>query len=183
MTDNPCWQTPILLYPEPDEGETRTEMVQVKLCRNPTMASSSMYEKSYMSWTGHCVEVYCKFRAMLDEYIEQAPLNNVQEEAVAVTYLLSGTPLSNWQNVLDQLPEGHIQKALHNFALNYCSLKARQEQKRFMIRNLGLLSIIMATALLSRIQQFNRYLQYLPGTGNKFDLDDFREKVYNSLPN
>ena len=41
----------------------------------------------------------------------------------------------------------------------------------------------MTTTLLSRIQQFNRYLQYLPGTGNKFDSDDIREMVYNSLPN
>ena len=47
----------------------------------------------------------------------------VQEQAAAVTYLLSGTPLSNWQNVLAQFPEGHIwtkesfQKALHNLRL------------------------------------------------------------------
>jgi hypothetical protein len=59
----------------------------------------------------------------------------VQEWTAAVTYLLSATPLSNWQNVLAQLPEGHVwteesfQKALHNFVLNYCSLTAQQEQK------------------------------------------------------
>ena len=47
----------------------------------------------------------------------------------------------------------------------------------------GTPSNIMTTALLSRIQQFNRYLQYLLGTGNKFDSDDIREMVYNSLPN
>jgi hypothetical protein len=40
----------------------------------------------------------------------------------------------------------------------------------------------MATTLLSRIQQFNRYLAYLPGTGNKFDADNVREMVYNALP-
>jgi hypothetical protein len=40
----------------------------------------------------------------------------------------------------------------------------------------------MATALLSRIQQFNRYLPYLPGMGNEFDVNDVRELVYNALP-
>jgi hypothetical protein len=79
--------------------------------------------------------------------------------------------------------EDTFQQALRNFALNYCSSTARQEQKRFMKRHLGLPSGHMTTTLLSRIQQFNRYLKYLPGTGNKFDSDDIREMVYNSLPN
>jgi hypothetical protein len=39
----------------------------------------------------------------------------------------------------------------------------------------------MTTTLLSRIQQVNRYLPYLPGTGNTFDADDVREMVYNAL--
>jgi hypothetical protein len=59
---------------------------------------------------------------------------------------------------------------------------ARQEQKRFMKRNLGLPIGQMITILLSRIQQLNRYLPNLPGTGNKFDADDIREMVYNALP-
>jgi hypothetical protein len=74
VTNNPRWQAPILLYPEPDTGETEIEMVKVKLRRNPTVASSPNYEKSYTPWTGHTVEEYCKFRAMLDEYIKQVPL-------------------------------------------------------------------------------------------------------------
>ena len=80
---------------------------------------------------------------MIDEYIKQAPLNNVQERAAAITYLLSGTPLSNWQNVLAQLPEGYIwkeesfQKALNNFLLSYCSSKAQQEQKMIYETSLG----------------------------------------------
>jgi hypothetical protein len=120
---------------------------------------------------------------MLDAYIKQAPLRNVNERVPAVSYLLSRIPQSNRQNVLEKLPDGHVwnedtfQQALRNFALNYCSSTARQEQKRFMKRHLGV------TTLLSRIQQFNRYLQYLPGTGNKFDSDDIREMEYNSLPN
>jgi hypothetical protein len=67
MTDNPRWQAPIPFYPEPDTGETEMEKVKVKLRRNPTVASSPTYEKSYTPWTGHTVEGYCKFRAMLDE--------------------------------------------------------------------------------------------------------------------
>jgi hypothetical protein len=45
---------------------------------------------------------------MFDEYIQQATLNNVNERVNAVSLLLSGTPLSNWQNVLSQLPEDYI---------------------------------------------------------------------------
>ena len=37
----------------------------------------------------------------------KAPLKSVQERAAAVTCLLSGTPLSNWQNVVAQFPEGY----------------------------------------------------------------------------
>jgi hypothetical protein len=51
-----------------------------------------------------------------------------------------------------------------------------------MKRHLGLPSGKMTTTLLSRIQQFNSYLSYLPGMGNKFDADDVREMVYNALP-
>jgi hypothetical protein len=35
VTDNPHKQTPILLYPEPDRGETEIKKVKVKLRRNP----------------------------------------------------------------------------------------------------------------------------------------------------
>jgi hypothetical protein len=125
---------------------------------------------------------------MLDEYIKQAPLNNVNERVNAISLLLSGNPLSNLRNVLSQLPEDHIwdknlfQEALRAFVLNYCSSMVRQEQKRFMKRHLGLPSGQMTTTLLSRTQQFNQYLPYLPGTGNKFDADDIREMVYNALP-
>jgi hypothetical protein len=51
-----------------------------------------------------------------------------------------------------------------------------------MKRHLGLPSGHMTITLLSRIQQFNSCLPYLPGTGNKFDTDDVREMVYNALP-
>jgi hypothetical protein len=86
------------------------------------------------------------------------------------------------------LPEDHIwdknlfQEALRAFALNYCGSMALQEHKRFMKRHLGLPNEQMTTTLLSRIQQFNRYLPYLPGIGNKFDANDVREMVYVALP-
>jgi hypothetical protein len=108
VTDNPHWQTPIPLYPELYTCETKIKKVKVKLRRNPTVASSPTYEKSYTLWTGHTVEGYCKLRAILDENIKQAPLNNVNERLNAVSFLLNGTPLSNWQNVLSQVPEDHI---------------------------------------------------------------------------
>jgi hypothetical protein len=93
-------------------------------------------------WTGHIVEGYCKFRAMLDEYIKQDPLNNVNDRVNAISLLFSGTSLSDWQNVLSQSPDDHVwdkysfQEALRAFAPNYCSSMARQEQKRFMKRHL-----------------------------------------------
>jgi hypothetical protein len=89
-------------------GETKIKKVKVKLRRNPTVVSSPIYEKSYTPWTGYTVEEYCKFRVMIDEYIKQAPLNNVNKRMNAVSLLRSGTPLSNWQNVLSQLPEFDI---------------------------------------------------------------------------
>jgi hypothetical protein len=187
VTDNLRWQAPIPLCPEPDTGETKIKKVKVKLRRNPTVGSSTTYEKSYTLWTGHTIEGYCKFRAILDEYIKQAPLNNVNEWVNAISLLLSVTPLSNWQNLPSQFLEDHIwdknsfYEALRAFALNYCSSMACQEQKRFMKRHLGLPSRQITTTLLSRIQQFNGFLPYLPGTGNKFDADDVREIVYNAL--
>jgi hypothetical protein len=60
---------------------------------------------------------------MVDDYIKQAPLNNANERVNAVSLLLSGTHLSNWQNMLSQLLENHIwdenlfQEALRAFAL------------------------------------------------------------------
>jgi hypothetical protein len=116
------------------------------------------------------------------------PLNNVNKRVGAVTLFLSGRPLSNWQNVLSELPDGHswdeeaFNTALKSFALKYCSNTARQEQKRFMKHNVGLPSNQLTSALLSRLQQFNRYLPYLPGVGNKFDPNDIREMLYNALP-
>jgi hypothetical protein len=95
VTNNPHWQAPILLYPEPYTDETEMVKVKVKLRRNPTVESSPTYEKSYTPWTGHTLKGYCKFRAILDEYIKLAPLNNVNEQVNAISLILSGTPLSN----------------------------------------------------------------------------------------
>jgi hypothetical protein len=91
----------------------------------------------------------------------------------AVTLLLSGTPLANWQYVLSEP---------FKTALKYCSTTARQEQKCFMKRNVGLPSNQLTSALLSRLQQFNRYLPYLPGVGNKFNPNNIRMMLYNALP-
>jgi hypothetical protein len=125
---------------------------------------------------------------MLDKYTKQAPLNNVVERVGAVSLLISGTPLSNWQNVVDKLPAGHIwseetfEHAMTAFTLKYCSDTARQEQKRLMRRHIGLPHDQLTTSLFSRLQQLNRYIPYLPGEGNKMEADDLREILYNALP-
>jgi hypothetical protein len=100
VTKNQRLQSPIPLHQEPDTGETKIEKVKVKLCRTPTLTSYSTYEMSYPTCTGHKVNGYCKFRAILDEYVKQAPLNNVNDQVNAVSFLLSGVPLSNCQNML-----------------------------------------------------------------------------------
>jgi hypothetical protein len=56
VTDNPRWQAPIPLYPEPDTGETEIKKVKIKTRRNPMVTSSPTYEKSNTPWTGHTVE-------------------------------------------------------------------------------------------------------------------------------
>jgi hypothetical protein len=48
-------------------GENEIKKVKVKPLRNPAVASSPTYEKSYNQLTGLTVEGYCKFRAILDE--------------------------------------------------------------------------------------------------------------------
>jgi hypothetical protein len=87
--------------------ELEVDKVKVTLRQNPVQTTSPIYKKTYTPWTGHTVKGYCKFRAMLDEYSRQAPLNNVNKRVGAVILLLSGTPLSNWHNVLSEIPEGH----------------------------------------------------------------------------
>ena len=102
VTKNPKFQAPIPLYPEPDMTELEVDKVKIKI---PGQTTSPIYEKTYTPWTGYTVEGYCKCRATLHEYMQQAPLNSVNERVGAVTLLLSGTPLANWQNVLSELPE------------------------------------------------------------------------------
>ena len=156
VTDNPKHKAPIPLFPEPDSTEGVLAPVKVKLRRNPEQPKSELYEKFYTPWMGHTVEGFCKFRAMLDEYTSNAPLTNVNERVSAVSILLSGTPLANWQNVLSALPEGHswteksFDDALMSLALKYCSTSARQEQKGFMKRRLGLPNNYLTATLLNR---------------------------------
>jgi hypothetical protein len=68
------------------------------------------------------------------------------------------------------------------FALKYCSDTARQEQKGFMRRHIGLPHDQLTTSLFSWLQQLNRYIPYLPGEGNKMEADDLWEILYNALP-
>jgi hypothetical protein len=75
ITENPKYQAPIPLYPEPDTTVGDADKVKVKIRRNTSQSTSVVYEKTYTPWTGHTTEGYCHFRAMLDKYIKQAPFN------------------------------------------------------------------------------------------------------------
>jgi hypothetical protein len=154
-TENPKHKAPIPLFPEPDSADTNAAQVKVKLRRDPLHAKSELYEKFYTPWTGHTVKGYCKFRVMLDEYVKNAPLTKPNERVTGMTILLNGIPLATWQNVISDIPlqnewnQETFDKALHAFSLKYCSPNARQEQKRFMKRRLGLPSNYLTATLLN----------------------------------
>jgi hypothetical protein len=86
-----------------------------------------------------------------------------------------------------ELPKGHtwneelFENTLRALALKYCSTTAWQEQKRFMKCNIGLPGDQLTLVLFSPLHQFNRYISYLPGVRNKFDPDNIREMLYNTL--
>jgi len=71
VTENPRWKASILLYLEPDTGESETKMVQRNLRRNPTVDMSATYNKYYVSWSGQTQIDYCKNRTIPDEEIKQ----------------------------------------------------------------------------------------------------------------
>jgi hypothetical protein len=90
VTDNPEFQVLIPLYPESDKTEAEVDKVKVKLRRNPGQTTLPIYGKTYTGvrispWAGHTVEGYCRFQAMLDKYIQQALLNNVNKRVGAFT--------------------------------------------------------------------------------------------------
>jgi hypothetical protein len=81
-------------------GGFEVQVTKNQRLQSPIPLHQSTYEMSYTTWTGHTVKGYCKFRAILDEYVKQAPLSNVNDQVNAVSFLLSGVPLSNCQNML-----------------------------------------------------------------------------------
>jgi hypothetical protein len=95
VTENSKFQALIPMHLEPDVTELEVDKVNVKLCRNPAQTTSSIYEKTYTPWTH---QGYCKFRATLNEYMQQGPLNYFNKHVGAFTLLLSEMPLANWQN-------------------------------------------------------------------------------------
>lgn len=110
------------------------------------------------------------------------------EQVTGTNLLLNGIPRTNWQNVIadthndNQWTQESLDKALHAFSIKYCGSNARQEQKRFMKRRLGLPSNYLTATLLNRIEQLNRFLPFLPGNGLKFESDNIRKMLYEALP-
>jgi hypothetical protein len=56
VTDNPKFQAPIPLYPEPDEIEAEVDKVKVKLRRNPVQTTYPIYDKTYTP-PGRCIRL------------------------------------------------------------------------------------------------------------------------------
>jgi hypothetical protein len=188
VTDNLKFQAPIPLYLEPDKREAEVDKVKVKLRRNPGQTTLPIYKKTYTPLDGSYGWGLLPIPSNAQQIHptgaikqrEQAGWSHYASSKWNATFELAECPL--------QTPDGHswdeeaFKTALKSFALKYCGTTARQEQKRFMKRNVGLPSNQLTSALLSWLPQFNRYLPYLPGVGNKFDPDDIREMLYNALP-
>jgi hypothetical protein len=68
ITENPKFQAPIPLYPEPDMIDGEADKVKVKLRRNPSQSTSAVYEKIYtmdrsydrgvLLFQGHVGQIY-----------------------------------------------------------------------------------------------------------------------------
>jgi hypothetical protein len=52
--------------------------------------------------------------AMLDKYIKQAPINNMNEWVNSISLLFSETPLNNWKNVMLLFPDDHVWIKIHS---------------------------------------------------------------------
>ena len=189
VSNNPKHKAPIPLYPEPKSKQENEESeVKLKLKRNPNANNSPTYEKAFKPFDGSTAEEYCKFRVMFDEITAQVPLATVATKFAQMTTILTGTSKSYWDAAVANLPwaqqggQAGWDNAMEEFANNYASTTARQEQKRFMNRNLAKPKDMTPNAYWNRIQEMNRLLEYLPGVGNRFPPDQLREIVVTTMP-
>ena len=98
-TENPRWKAQIQLYPEPDSGTEETEMVKLKLRRNPTGEVSATYNKYHVSWSEQ-TEIGYNNRTIPVEDEKQVSLNKIN--------VFSGTTLNKWRYAEKQLPHGNV---------------------------------------------------------------------------
>ena len=185
---NPKHEAPIPLYPLPTvEGADESE-VKLKLKRNPGNTNSPTYEKAFKPWDGNTAEDYCRFMVMFEEITKQVPLSTAPAKFSQMVTLLAGTSKVNWETAVANLPEDinntdeGFETALYEFALNYAVASARQKQRRFINRNCRKPMDMQLNIYWNRIQELNRYMEYLPGTGAKFEEDQMREILFASLP-
>jgi hypothetical protein len=182
---NPRFQAPIPLYEEADPTNTPTE-IKVKVKRNPNDPKSGTYEKTYQTYSGATIKGYCKFRDNLKDYISQTATTDPIAKFNAVDHLLDGTLKTNWilirqdYNTVDPTEKNYVE-ALEKFSLMFCDIRARRQQKRFM-RRLGRPHQMTITTFSSRLDTMNRYINYLPGTGEPLGEEEMRIALIEAQP-
>ena len=185
----PRHQAPILLISEttPDAKDTGLQ-IKLQLRTNPSAANSSKYEQLYTLFDGTKTEQYCLFQSNLDKYIKRAPLNTAAQKFSGTATLLTGNAKANWDLVLSQLMPPHDDEhangpytkdkryddAIAALALYYCTTKAKQDQRWFMLQNMGKLQDMGIKTYYNRIQQMNWYITFLPGGRQAFPLTNYK---------
>ena len=131
---NPRFDAPIPLFVEKD-GSDESQKIKVKLHQDPTKDQPKS-SREFILWSGNTAEGYCKWRELLEHYIEYRPLDTLAKKFNGMTELLYGETCNEWQTVLDGLAsqdmDESFQKVLHKFALIFMEEMACADQKRFM---------------------------------------------------
>jgi hypothetical protein len=174
---NTRYQAPIPLFTEEDSANHPTE-IKVKVKRNPIDPKSGNYEKVYHTYSGSTTEGYCKFCDALADYIFETASTEPIAKFNAADHLLEGTLKTTWTQIRQEYDavnptEENFVEALEKLALTFCDSRARRQQKRFM-RHLGRPRAMTISAFNNRLETMNRYIKYLPGTGDPLGEEEMR---------
>jgi len=179
---------PIPLYPTSAPPLDTDGSMTLRLRRNPNQANAGTYEKSYHPFDGNTPEEYCRFRFMWQDIEEKMPLTNATMKFAQMGAMLSGQARTNWDLCVDSLDAANVNTdagfvaAMEEFSLSYCEPTARQDQRRFMNKKLGLPSSVTASVMWARLRYMDSCLPFLPGTGDRFPADHLREIMAAMLP-
>jgi len=174
---NRRFDAPIPLFAEEDHVDL-DQKLKVKLRQNPETATPKN-EKEFILWSGHTAEGYCKWRDMLQQYIDHFPLDTPVKKFNGATELLFGNPRDEWQTILESMEAQNtdelFEEALDTFALLFMDATARTDQKRFMHRHIGKPKDMTSKQLHARLSEMNRYIKYMPGDKPAMEADELTD--------